>query len=292
MNPVIKPSSNASQQNNEELTPFDQVAGHDTGPATRFLASNGTVYKPLQSEARGSREVTFYESLKDVAPEFIPFAPAFYGCKEVEFQNEQHVEKHKFLVMEDLTFPFNSNTLSVADIKMGTRTYDDQASEKKRNYEIFKASKTTTITLGLRFCGLKVYQEGIGIKKFNKDWGKGISDKNIHDGLSAFLHNGKKLRMELIQPFVQKLRRLLEWFEKNSKLRFYGTSLLLLYDVSQKIDPVLKVIDFAHVDPILDGGKDDGYIFGLKNLIKVFEEVENSFQIPFLATPVAGRYVP
>lgn len=33
------------------------------------------------------------------------------------------------------------------------------------------------------------------------------------------------------------------------------------------------MIDFAHVFPIEDGGKDDGYIFGLKHMIELFGEL-------------------
>jgi hypothetical protein len=33
----------------------------------------------------------------------------------------------------------------------------------------------------------------------------------------------------------------------------------------------VRMIDFAHVHQINDGGCDEGYIFGLKNLIQHFE---------------------
>jgi hypothetical protein len=39
------------------------------------------------------------------------------------------------------------------------------------------------------------------------------------------------------------------------------------------VKAVLKMIDFAHVSEIKDGGRDEGYIFGLKNLIKFLEDI-------------------
>lgn len=44
---------------------------------------------------------------------------------------------------------------------------------------------------------------------------------------------------------------------------------------SYKIEDVVKVrmIDFAHVFPAEDGQLDDNYLFGLKNLIKIIEEI-------------------
>jgi len=33
------------------------------------------------------------------------------------------------------------------------------------------------------------------------------------------------------------------------------------------------MIDFAHVFPITDSGKDDGYVHGLREMISMFKEV-------------------
>lgn len=63
-----------------------------------------------------------------------------------------------------------------------------------------------------------------------------------------------------------------------SNFRFYSSSLLFIYDGKQDPDSQpevrLKMIDFAHVHPIQDNRKDEGYIFGLKNLIEQLEKVK------------------
>jgi 1D-myo-inositol-tetrakisphosphate 5-kinase/inositol-polyphosphate multikinase len=261
-----------------DLTPFDQVAGHATGPLTRFYAKNGKIYKPSQAGSRGDREAYFYEHTLKEIPDFSKFTPKFYGMELLEFPNEVHEQKHKFIVMEDLTYNYDTNYLCVADIKLGVVTYDAQATEKKRNYEIEKAASTTTVTLGFRVCGLKVYEEGFGLKKYNKDFGKNLTERNVQEGLETFFPN-PKLRAIVVPQFTAKLYELLDWFENNTTYLFIGTSLLLLYD--GKLEPEatekqvdVKVIDYAHIDKT--GRRDEGYIFGLKNLIKVFEAVESA----------------
>lgn len=264
----------------ELLAPFDQVAGHATGPLTRFYVKDGKIYKPCQGGSRGDREADFYSNILKEIPDFAKFVPQFFGIEEIEFPHEVHTQKHKFLVLEDLTHYFDTNTLCVADIKMGIVTYDSQATEKKRNYEIEKASSTTTVTLGFRVCGLKVYEHGIGLKKYDKNFGKKLDEKTIEKGLESFFHS-HHLRGAVLPIFIEKLRELLAWFEKNAQFSFVGTSLLLLYDGKHhhEIDGAthtprvdVKVIDFAHVDRL--GKVDEGYIFGLKNLIQIFEQIE------------------
>ncbi|KAJ1670289.1 hypothetical protein EV182_008305, partial [Spiromyces aspiralis] len=47
----------------------------------------------------------------------------------------------------------------VMDIKLGTRLYDDTASPEKRARMIKKSQETTTWSLGLYICGIKVYHQ-------------------------------------------------------------------------------------------------------------------------------------
>lgn len=84
-------------------------------------------------------------------------------------------------------------------------------------------------------------------------------------------------RKQIIEGYLVKLRLLLEYFKKQSNLRFYSSSLLFLYDgIDVNDTPIVDVrmIDFAHVHKIKDGGKDDGYVFGLSNLILHLEKLK------------------
>ncbi len=75
-----------------------------------------------------------------------------------------------------------------------------------------------------------MYEEGVGLKKFDKDFGKKLTDKNIRSGIETFFHNNQ-LRKAVIPHFIAKLNDLLAWFEhSNTRFSFVGTSLLLMYD--------------------------------------------------------------
>jgi hypothetical protein len=58
--------------------------------------------------------------------------------------------------------------------------------------------------------------------------------------------------------------------------RFYGSSILFIYDGGEldKAVAVAKMVDFAHVVRIRDGGKDDSYKFGLYTLLSHFQNIK------------------
>jgi hypothetical protein len=72
--------------------------------------------------------------------------------------------------------------------------------------------------------------------------------------------------------------------EQQSDLRFYSSSLLFVCDGIEEKEKQpqisLRMIDFAHVFPIKDGGKDDCYLIGLRNLIKIMQNlIEHQIEI-------------
>lgn len=54
----------------------------------------------------------------------------------------------------------------VLDVKMGTRQYGDDAPESKRKSQNLKVEKSTSGTLGIRLCGMQVFQVNILVKNF------------------------------------------------------------------------------------------------------------------------------
>jgi len=255
-----------------------QVAGHTVaeGAPHPMMAGNGKVYKPLQCGSRGNRELEFYNSVPSVAPEFAEFIPKCYGMHTMTLDGKNV----SFLALEDLTQGFPPETLCVADIKMGNVTYDYFASEKKIALEISKSRGTTTESHAFRFCGMRVYEgtDHGGIVKYDKKWGKNLAGDKINDAIRTFMAH----KVYLIPQVIDQLKAILDWFERNTLLNFVGTSLLIIYNGSPLLagaDPdnvIVKIIDFAHVCNTREGEKDNGYILGLQNLLRAFEEVRCS----------------
>jgi hypothetical protein len=81
-----------------------------------------------------------------------------------------------------------------------------------------------------------------------------------------------------VSNFLVQLRPLRRWFEENQSLRFYASSLLLIYegDVENSPNPdavTVKMIDFGRVRR--EAGGDQGYITGLSTVRNVFEDLLN-----------------
>lgn len=243
-----------------------QVAGHVVGDVNTILKGNKLIYKPLQDGARGNRESEFYDMLsRDSLASFAPFTPAYHGVHDIK----QKDIMGSYLALEDLTVGIPSDRLCIADIKMGTQTYDDHASDKKRKAEEEKCKGTTTLSHGFRICGMRVYEEGKGIVKYERSYGKKLSAEDLPRALQLFAAT----KPHLLPLIVEKLKQILHWFEnENTAHKFYGTSILIVFNAESSgaefDDVIVKIIDFAHVCESKDGSRDQGYIFGLKNLIQ------------------------
>lgn len=114
-----------------------------------------------------------------------------------------------------------------------------------------------------------------------------LSTSAVGDILKIFLDvekNPGKSKMAAT-AFLNSLRGIEEFFERQTTYHVYASSLLFVYDgaflqnldlnQSKSEDWVrLKMIDFAHVFPA-NGAKDENFIFGLKNLLKIFIDFLN-----------------
>jgi len=212
----------------------------------------------------GKDETAFYEEIH-LYPTLQSFAPSFHGIKEVDDK--------KYIVIEDLTHGFKKPC--ILDVKIGRQSYGEDASPEKKASMEAKDKKSTTWTLGARITAMKVYQTETGdyIKK-GKAEGKDVTTENFRAALSEYFHNGKELRKELIPKFLEKIYKIKEWIESQSELRLYSSSILFVYDGEGDNDNVvIRIIDFAHVFKIADQGKDEGYIFGVNNLISHLEGI-------------------
>jgi len=230
-----------------------QTGGH----ADAFVeGKDGTLKKKKVNDG----EFTFYTQTYANYPELHAFLPKYCGSDP----------KEKQIIMEDLTKKFKKPC--IMDLKMGVSSVGEDASEEKKKSMQEKDNKTTSVSLGIRIVGMKVWNSKKGeYVSYDKDFGKKVTKEKMLDSLQLYFDNGDGVNYDIIPSFLDKLEEIFDWFRSQKQLRFYSSSLLFLYDAENKKadSPVdLRMIDMAHVHEIKDNGLDDGYLLGLDNLSK------------------------
>ncbi|XP_053918948.1 inositol-trisphosphate 3-kinase B [Cuculus canorus] len=274
--------------------PWIQLAGH----AGSFkAAANGRILKKhCESEQRCLNRL-----MNDVLK---PFVPAYHGdvVKDGERYNQ----------MEDLLAEFDSPC--VMDCKMGVRTYleeelikarkkpslrkdmyqkmievDPDAPTEEENalravtkprYMQWRETISSTATLGFRIEGIKKEDGTV-----NRDFKKTRTKEQVMEAFREFTRGNCKV----LNSYLNRLKGIRATLETSPFFKCHeviGSSLLFIHD--KKEQAKVWMIDFGKTTPLpegqvlqhnvpwVEGNREDGYLWGLDNLIQILTELSQS----------------
>ncbi|XP_010157056.1 PREDICTED: inositol polyphosphate multikinase, partial [Eurypyga helias] len=126
-------------------------------------------------------------------------------------------------------------------------------------------------------CFLQVYHVSTdSYETQNQHYGRSLTKETVKDGISKFFHNGYCLRKDAIAASIQRIEKILEWFEGQKQLNFYASSLLFVYEGSCQATAVrLSAVTLAEKRGVPRGLLAGGDILEYNNNIHVINSTEN-----------------
>ncbi|XP_015888363.3 inositol polyphosphate multikinase beta [Ziziphus jujuba] len=272
--------------------PDHQVAGHraSNGVIGPLIDDSGNFYKPLQNDERGSKEVAFYKNFalnSEIPDQIRKFFPIYHGTQLIEASDGSGLHPH--LVLEDIVS--SRPNPSIADIKIGSRTWYLEASEDYISKCLKKDRETTSLPLGFRISGLQIYgSKESGVWKPDKKYLKNFTADDVRLVLRKFVSSnsledsGKEPDCSFASTvyggstgILAQLLELKAWFEEQTIYHFYSSSVLIVYEKESILKGMssgatVKLVDFAHV---IEGNGviDHNFLGGLCSLIKFISEI-------------------
>ncbi|XP_068601018.1 inositol-trisphosphate 3-kinase C [Brachionichthys hirsutus] len=267
-----------------------QVVGH---AGTFRVGDCGTLLKRFCEEERQCYLRLMEDTLR-------PFVPAYHGVVQ---QDEQD-----YNVMDNLLTNFNSP--AIMDCKMGSRTYleelllaqerprprkdmyekmvavepeaptaqeRDQQAVLKSRYMRWRESLSSTTTLGFRI---------EGFRRANEECHTNFKRTKSRDQVMAALEGFVESNPHIVRGYLRRLKQLRQVLEMSDFFRAHevvGSSLLFVHDWTGRTG--VWMIDFGktmalpshltvdHRSPWVEGNREDGYLWGLDNLIDILTKM-------------------
>ncbi|EHB09390.1 Inositol polyphosphate multikinase [Heterocephalus glaber] len=133
--------------------------------------------------------------------------------------------------LEDVTHKFNKPC--IMDVKIGRKSYDPFVSSENIQQQVSKYLLMEEI--GFLVLAMMVYHvHSDNYEAKNQHFGRSLTKETIKDGVSKFFHNGFGLRKDAIAASIQKIEKILQWFESQKQFNFYASSLLFVYEGSSQ----------------------------------------------------------
>lgn len=215
----------------ENKQTLEVVGGHSTKQEHKqdeshtILIIHDKVYKPFQAASKGKKlsrgdaEAEFYKLVNELKHPIKAYLPGFFGIDQLDGRT--------YLVLQDITNGFRKPCL--LDIKMGRRTYDEEATPEKIEKE--KKKYPPQEIIGFRFSGMKTYMATTNETfESTREWCLSLQPGDIPNALEKFFYDGIDVRTGLIESLIDELSQITKCLEKYPKWRFYGSSLLIAYD--------------------------------------------------------------
>ncbi|XP_076099924.1 inositol-trisphosphate 3-kinase B-like isoform X3 [Mytilus galloprovincialis] len=282
------------QQFKKHRYPWIQLAGHQGN----FQAGEkGSVLKKYDSR----EQKAFLKLNDDILRSYVP-----------EYRGVVAKNADQYLELQDLLCDFDAPF--VMDIKMGTRTYLEEelvkAKEKpkprkdmyqkmvevdpsaptpeenkqksiiKPRYMQWRDEMSSSVDLGFRIEGIK-RMDGASSKNFKKT----KTRNEVKDALSLFIGDNQIV----LGTYIRRLKAILATQETSKFFKTHeliGSSLLFVHDKTNNAN--VWMIDFGKTEPLpsdittnhrtqwVDGNHEDGYLFGLDNLLLILQELETT----------------
>jgi len=285
------------------LVSFDSQVGGISSHKKRFLFLEPSyVLKPLRLDHRKVREIGFYELVnssldltdrsnprmsnqRDLLASLGTFVPKYYGVAKVKRDQLDSSaagveEDAEYIILEDLTR--NYSKPCIIDVKMGTQSFEPDASDEKKVQEVAKYQQQADF--GLRIVAMRVYNpsnanaDNSGYVYYSKHYGRSLSTRcKLKEAFRAFFGGQRTLAISNVQKQLQEIKA---WFLKNDCFCFYSSSVMIVYEgdgeCKESSPPTVKMIDFARVRK--QRGGDEGYLVGLNTLATLLDEIEFEFE--------------